>query len=39
MKLFYSILVSFTLAFLISCTGETQFDMEAERSAGYESTG
>ena len=32
MKLFYSILVSFTLAFLISCTGETQFDMEAERS-------
>ena len=32
MKLFYSILVSFTLVFLISCTGETQFDMEAERS-------
>jgi hypothetical protein len=33
MKLFYSILVLSALTFLISCTGETQFDMEAERSA------
>lgn len=32
MKLFYSILCLFALAFLISCTGETQFDMESERS-------
>lgn len=32
MKLFYSIFVLFAFAFLISCTGETQFDMEAERS-------
>jgi hypothetical protein len=32
MKLFYSILILFALTFFISCTGETQFDMEAERS-------
>ncbi len=32
MKIFFSILVSFSLTFLISCTSETQFDMEAERT-------
>ena len=32
MKLFYSIFVLFAFSFLISCTGEAQFDMEAERS-------
>jgi len=33
MKLFYSILVLSALTFLLSCAGETQFDMEAERTA------
>ncbi len=33
MKLFYSILIPLTLSVLISCTDETQFDMETERAA------